>query len=483
MQEVLGHIPPDCNYQDWLTVLMGLHVHFGGSETGLRLADEWSAQGSKYRSGVAAAKWNSFKVAGGMGWASVCNLARQHGANLSDISRRHSRVASRTPISPLVARQSHSSGQPVSTETDATEFFCAADFSAMPTPTRQWHVPGFLPAGTVTTLGGDGGTGKSLIALQLAVATALGKDWLGQTIKPGLALFISAEDDRDEIHRRIADIVGAEGVRLNSLKNLTLRSLAGKDALLAVPMPTQSELLTETALFQTMEQWIATHRPALVVLDTLADLFGGNEINRSHARQFIGMLRGLALRNGTTVLLLAHPSLTGIASGSGSSGSTAWNNSVRSRVYLRRLKSNGSIETDPDARELEVMKANYGKSGKVLSLRWRDGVFVAERNEGVEGECDPKLLRAKARRVFLTLLKQFTMEGRRVNPSGGNTYAPRAFAGHEGAECCNKAALRAAMNSLLTDGQVIICKEGPPSRLVKFLAIREENPLHPPFTP
>ena len=61
-------------------------------------------------------------------------------------------------------------------------------------------------------------------------------------------------------------------------------------------------------------------------------------------------------------MLLAHPSLTGMNTGTGTSGSTAWNNSVRSRLYLDRVRESG-IEPDPDARVLRTMKSNYGPVG------------------------------------------------------------------------------------------------------------------------
>ena len=100
-------------------------------------------------------------------------------------------------------------------------------------------------------------------------------------------------------------------------------------------------------------EWIATssQRPVgtsseeagrgVFVLDTLADLHAGQENDRATARQFIGFLRGLALRHELAVVLLAHPSNAGMASGSGLSGSTAWNASVRSRLYLERVVEAG----------------------------------------------------------------------------------------------------------------------------------------------
>ncbi|HEY9147871.1 MAG TPA: AAA family ATPase, partial [Gammaproteobacteria bacterium] len=59
------------------------------------------------------------------------------------------------------------------------KWLCAADLEGLPIPEREWLVQDLIPARNVTLLYGDGGTGKSLLALQLAVAVALGRPWLG----------------------------------------------------------------------------------------------------------------------------------------------------------------------------------------------------------------------------------------------------------------------------------------------------------------
>lgn len=254
-------------------------------------------------------------------------------------------------------------------------FFAASDFADLAVPSRKWLVRGLVPSGTVTLLGGDGGTGKSLVALQLAGAVATGRAWLGLPVERGRALFLSAEDDAEELHRRMADIARATGTGLDAFGDLMLCSVAGKDALLAALE--RGGTLTRTALFDMLDDTIARDAPSLVVLDTLADLFPGNENDRAQARQFIGMLRGLAIRHQCAVVLLAHPSLSGLSSGSGTSGSTGWNNSVRSRLYLERVVQDG-YEPNPDARVLRTMKANYGRTGGEIALTWQDGVFVAD---------------------------------------------------------------------------------------------------------
>jgi len=123
---------------------------------------------------------------------------------------------------------------------------------------------------------------------------------------------------------------------LRDLDRLTIRSLAGEDALMASQISPASPL-RPTGLYRQIDAHLAEVNPTVIILDMLADLLPGNENDRAQARQFAGLLRGLAIRHDCAVLLLAHPSLSGLNSGSGTSGSTGWNNSVRSRLYFERI--------------------------------------------------------------------------------------------------------------------------------------------------
>jgi RecA-family ATPase len=348
----------------------------------------------------------------------------------------------------------------------------AADLVATEPATRHWHVDALVPGRTVTLLSGDGGTGKSLIALQLAVATATGRAWIGRQVQHGPALFLSAEDDVDEIHRRLADIAQAEAIDPKELGPLTIRSLAGMDALLCRCQGNGT--LTTTGLFREIEAHVAETTPVLLVLDTAADLFGGQENDRSQVRAFIGMLRGLAIRHRCAVVLLSHPSVSGMASGTGLSGSTAWNNSVRSRLYLDRVRDDGQ-ELDPDARVLKSLKANYGRTGASIALRWQAGVFVAQ--EAGSG-LDRKAAEAKADRVFLCLLDAFTAEGRTVKSAQAAGYAPKLFAASGRSEGLTKADLAAAMERLFARGEIVevAAGAGPPSKQTKRIVRAEPKP-------
>jgi RecA-family ATPase len=336
----------------------------------------------------------------------------------------------------------------------------AASLAGKSAPPRSWQVRGMIPSRTVTMLGGDGGLGKSTLAEQLAVATVADVPWLGISTQPGPVLYASAEDDLDELHRRLEVIAASYDVSLAALMELHLLSLAGFDAVLAAP--DRSGQMAATQLWLSLGYMVQQFKPRLLILDTCADVFGGNEIDRRQVRQFIGLLRGLAIKHDLAVLLLSHPSLTGLSNGTGTSGSTAWNNSVRSRLYLDSVRSEDGREIDRDLRVLSVKKSNYGPTGAEIRLRWLDGVFILEGSDSAG--MDGLAFKARDERIFFDLVVAFNEQGRDVSPNRSNSYAPTVFAKHADAEGLTKSRLEDAMNRLLKEGRIKVETDGPPSR-------------------
>lgn len=237
-----------------------------------------------------------------------------------------------------------------------------------PVAEREWFVPDLIPSRNVTLLSGDGGLGKSLLALQIGIASTLDRVTLGLKPKAGRVIYVAAEDEADEFHRRAADILDAFGSDFSDTKGrFQLVPLAEQDATLA--LPGRTGVMEPTQLFGHIVSLIESHRPDLVVLDTAADMFGGDEIKRAQVRQFVAMLRRVALQMDCAILLLAHPSVAGMQTGTGMSGSTAWNNSVRSRLYLDRPTGD---DVDSDMRRLTTKKMNYGSIDGQLAFRWEN---------------------------------------------------------------------------------------------------------------
>ncbi|HWX46888.1 MAG TPA: AAA family ATPase [Roseomonas sp.] len=238
-------------------------------------------------------------------------------------------------------------------------------------PARRWTVEDWIPRGVVTGLYGDGGLGKSLLAQQLCTSVALSLPWLGLNVTPGVALGIFCEDSEEELQRRqwaINAHLGASPGDLGKLRYLA--RLGRENALMTFD---GSDVGSLTPFADEVDNLCASLKPCLLVLDTIADIYPANENDRGKVRQFVqSALGGFARRHDCAVLVLGHPSVSGMQNGSGQSGSTAWNNTMRSRIYLVRPEDE---DAEPNARILSRKKANYAARDAELKLTWRNGVI------------------------------------------------------------------------------------------------------------
>jgi RecA-family ATPase len=330
---------------------------------------------------------------------------------------------------------------------------------------RKWFVEGWIPDRTVTNLSGDGGSGKTEIILQLIAASSLQTQWFGKDVSAGPCLYYGAEDEAEELHRRLETIVERAGQNLSDLDGIRLIPMAGLDAVLAEP--DQRRNLLATAIFSKLVSQAKALRPKLIVIDPSADVFGGDEINRAQVRKFVSMLRGLAMEIDCAVLLLSHPSLTGMSTGTGTSGSTAWNNSVRSRLYLE--------VTSPETRVLTVVKANYGRTGEKIEMQWQDGVYVL--NDGGDTLIE-SMRNSKIDKLFLELLELFTTQGQNVSTSSGKNYAPAKMAEHPKAKGVTKKQLAASMQRHFDAKRIELVIDGPESRQRARLVIIRPATVH-----
>ena len=337
-----------------------------------------------------------------------------------------------------------------------------------PEPQRNWIVEDVIPDETLTLLTGDGGIGKTTLALQLAVAMRIDGDWLGMKVKQGPVLFVTSEDDRKDVNLNLRAILKEERKSFAHCPDLHILPLADRDACLAAPS-TKLGTIAATPLWQALIRVVQRLKPRLVIFDALADLFGGEENSRRQARGFIVLLKQLAIRQKLAVVLIAHPSLTGMHTGSGLSGSTDWHNGPRARLYFQRPKEE-SKTFDIDLRTLTVMKVQYAQEGTVFRLRRKAGFFVYEGRDG-GSMFDRAASAAKAETVFLTLLQAFEEQGRSVSPNPSNSYAPTVFAREADADGVSKLALARAMSKLLTADRIHIEIFGPPSRERRKLAL------------
>lgn len=324
-------------------------------------------------------------------------------------------------------------------------FIARAEWPQEAPPPVDWLAKGTIPCGEVTLFAGDGGSGKTDSALQLAANVArVAPDWFGHEIASGPVVFISAEESEAEIERRLYWLGKRDGYGNADASNLHkwFPDKTG-DTVLATP-DFRSGIMRPSQLMLSIVAAIGVVKPVLVVVDNVAATFAGNQNDRVAARTYVNLWRTIARGpSQPAVLLLDHPSLSGLTLGTGRGGNMDWWNAVRSVLLLRT--PDDKAEADQGIRLLETGKSNYAKRGNPLRLQWADG--------GLRLEHAPTSLHRlakdqKCEEIFMRLLDERNAQGRYVSDKGGKNYAPAAFADMTDAGGYTAKAFAAAMNRL-----------------------------------
>lgn len=341
----------------------------------------------------------------------------------------------------------------------ALRSFTLADLAGRPVPPRVWLWGDLIPAGTLTLFAGEGGVGKTQLLLQLAAAVATGANLFGRGTKKGPAIVFTAEDPEAEVHRRVDAISRATGIDLESLADVRVfPMLEVADPTMAVRK--SAGLIEWTKIGEQVEAIVRDDRPSLVVLDPASELFAGDENNKSEVVAFGGRLRRLAYETGAAVVLAVHPSVTGLAEGSGRAGSVGWANSARTRLFLV-AKKDGDLE-------LSVTKSNFGRCGKAFDLKFSDGAIVPV------AAPSPEVLDAQHSAIdtrFTAIIRKLTRRGERVSHKKCSIYAPKVAEEDPDAGGTKSSEFAQSMRRLLEVGRLRIITEGPPSKRREYLEV------------
>jgi len=352
---------------------------------------------------------------------------------------------------------------PSDEELPELRFLDIANWDNVAIPQRQWAIPDRVPLKQAGLFSGEGGTGKSLIELQKNVAHVMGRDWLGSMPAPGPAIYLAAEDDANELHIRLASVAAHYDVSFRELHDngLHILPLLGEDATLVAGGGKSGKVET-TALYRKLREIAGDIKPKNISIDTLSRAFAGSEIDRVQVYAFAMHMQHLAMVAEGSVTVLSHPSLAGISSGSGISGSTAWHGAFRFRQYLKGTKGTDGEQPDNDLRELEFKKNQYGPRGEPIVLRYQNGMFIPE---GGMASLDKYARDQKADDAFLATLERYERQGRNVSDKPtAPTYAPTAFAKERSVEGLRKADLERAMLRLFEAHKIHVENHGRPSR-------------------
>lgn len=177
-------------------------------------------------------------------------------------------------------------------------------------PEQKFLIGDTMPLGVPVVFAAAGDSGKGMMTLDLAMKVASGDGMQnafgGMVSQHGTAIILSAEDDRDELHRRI-----------NRLDPLNKRSGYDHD-LIVVPLPNEGGVFpimmkvdntyaTSSEFEKIYEEMLEIEDLALVVVDPMAS-FVHADVNADPAAgaAFMGLLAQISTETGATVIVNHH---------------------------------------------------------------------------------------------------------------------------------------------------------------------------------
>ena len=317
-------------------------------------------------------------------------------------------------------------------------------------PERRWAIREWLGFGHISLLIGRGSIGKSLLAQQIASALALGQPFIDDVLGPLRVLYWACEDDHDELWRRQTRIAAWLDAGLDAFTdNLFIAPRLGLENTLA---STEYGRLLYTPVLEQLREQAMDLRADVVILDNVAHLYGGNENDRPSVTAFQNSLTGALA--GLATLLLGHPSRS---PNSEFSGSSAWENAARTRLYLgdKLPDQKGDPDEEPadDVRYLARRKANYS-SRDWRRFNYANGVLVPE-DIDPRGGIVAEIRERNAEKALLDGVQRLKEIGQ--HPTDGTTsprFLPRLMAEFKLSQGISRPELADAMRRLILAGKL-----------------------------
>ena len=345
-QQYLSHIPADIDHDTWNRVGMALHHQFQGDAIAFKLWDTWSKSAPDLYDGeLNVIKWESYGNNEGtpIRFASVIAL-----------SKKYKQLA--------IEQVFEKDTQPVVSQ---QKFNQINDAVWANQKVQKWLVKGVLEQATVNAIYGPPKTGKSFIAIDMALHIAHGKDWCAKKVKPGPVCYIAGEGTLG-VERRIAawrlehNITGPSDFYL-SKQNFIL---------------TDAEQLT--SLIESLDAIHAQSPLSMIVIDTYARALGGevDENSTGETGKVIKILDNIKDRYKAAVTIVHHS-----PKGSGASlrGSGALQGALDSSMSVEKNKDN-VVVTCRDQKDA----GDFGQLGfKLIGYELPTELYIDNFDEGV----------------------------------------------------------------------------------------------------
>lgn len=181
-------------------------------------------------------------------------------------------------------------------------------------------IDGVLRKGHKMLIAGPSKAGKSFLQIELCIAIAEGKKWLGWSCSKGKVMYVNLELDRPSCLHRFKDVYEALGWNPDNLKNIDIWNLRGK----SVPMDKLAPKLIRRAAKKDYEA---------IIIDPIYKVITGDENSADQMANFCNQFDKVCTELGCAVIYCHHHS-------KGSQGG---------KKSMDRASGSGVFARDPDA--------------------------------------------------------------------------------------------------------------------------------------
>ena len=223
-----------------------------------------------------------------------------------------------------------------------------ADYKDNPPELPEELIQGILRRGHKMLISGSSKAGKSFLLMELCVAIAEGKAWLGFSCRKGRVLYVNLEIDPASCINRFLKIYEALKMSKENMDNIVVWNLRGH----AVPL----DQLVPKLIRRVRDQ----HLDAIVI-DPIYKVITGDENSASEMGQFCNQFDKICNETGCSIIYCHHHS-------KGAQGS---------KRAMDRASGSGVFARDPDA-QLDMIQLELSEE---LKNTVRDGNATAWRLE------------------------------------------------------------------------------------------------------
>ncbi len=177
-------------------------------------------------------------------------------------------------------------------------------------PEQKFLIGDTIPLGVPVVFAAAGDSGKGMMTLDLAMKVASGasmqNSFGGLVAEHGDAIILTAEDDKDEMHRRISRL-DPQKYREHYDHKLRILPLPNLGGVFPVMQKIDNSYEMGAEFARVYEQMLTMTRLKLIVIDPLAS-FVHADVNADPAAgaAFMGMLAQMATETGATVMVNHH---------------------------------------------------------------------------------------------------------------------------------------------------------------------------------